>query len=346
MNKKGDVAGYDIIGDVHGCARSLEQLLQKMGYVDVDGAYQFCADASPTTSSSTTRQAIFVGDIIDRGPQIREALHIVRAMVERGSARMILGNHEYNALAYCTLLDRPMDGAVDGAINSERRFIREHTVRHTMQIQETLDQFRDYDDEWRDMLAWFLTLPLFIELPQCRVVHACWDERLIEDLLQKRGNGFIDSAFLQASVERHSFERSVVDRLTRGLDLQLPDGAAITGRDGFTRRMFRAKFWADNPQTYQEVAFQPDPLPDHVATMPISDDDRGKLLYYGGDAKPLFVGHYWQRGNPRPLRHNLACLDYSAVHRGKLVAYRMDNETSLQADKFVWVDGMSERTEL
>jgi len=323
----GDVAGYDIIGDVHGCAHSLALLLQKLGYAESDGAYQF--------SELNRRQVIFVGDVIDRGPQIREALQIVRAMVERGSARMILGNHEYNALAYCTLSTQSAAG--------EAKYIREHTVRHTMQIQETLDQFRQYENEWRDMLAWFMTLPLFVELPQCRVVHACWDERLIDSLLQKRGHAFIDAEFLQATGDRHSFERIVIDRLTRGLDLLLPDGAAIAGRDGFTRRMFRAKFWADNPQTYQELAFQPDPLPDHVASMPISDDDRGKLLYYGADAKPLFVGHYWQRGNPRPLRHNLACLDYSAVHRGKLVAYRMDDETSLQVDKFVWVDAADEQ---
>lgn len=317
-----DVMGYDIIGDVHGCARSLEQLLQKMGYVQIDGAHEFPGEP---------RQVIFVGDIIDRGPQIREALMIVRRMVERGSARMILGNHEYNALAYCTHSDRAA---------GEEKFIREHTVRHTMQIQETLDQFRDHAAEWRDMLAWFMTLPLFIELPQCRVVHACWDERLIDNLLQKRGNAHIDGDFLQATAERHSFERTVIDRLTRGLDLQLPEGAAITGRDGFTRRMFRAKFWADNPQTYQEIAFQPDPLPDHVASMLISDDDRDKLLFYGATAKPLFVGHYWHRGEPHPLRHNLACLDYSAVHGGKLVAYRMDSETHLQKDKFVWVQGV------
>jgi hypothetical protein len=323
----GDITGYDVIGDIHGCAHTLVLLLQKLGYVKIDGAYQF--------SGPGRRQVILVGDVIDRGPQIREAVQIVRAMVECGSARMILGNHEYNALAYCTLSTRSAAGEV--------QYIREHTVRHTMQIQETLDQFRQHEDEWHDVLAWFMTLPLFIELPQCRVVHACWDERLIDSLLQKRGNAFIDSEFLQATGDRLSFERIVIDRLTRGLDLQLPDGAAITGRDGFTRRMFRAKFWADNPQTYQELAFQPDPLPDHVATMSISDDDRGKLLYYGADAKPLFVGHYWQRGNPRPLRHNLACLDYSAVHRGKLVAYCMDDEASLQADKFVWVDAADEQ---
>lgn len=327
-----DTVGYDIIGDVHGCAQSLEQLLQKLGYAVIDGAYEFRGDDSNHVAAP--RQVIFVGDVIDRGPQIREALHIVRRMVERGSALMILGNHEYNALAYCTHSD---PATADGA-----QFIREHTVRHTMQIQETLDQFKGHEQEWNDMLAWFMSLPLFIELPQCRVVHACWDERLIENLLRKRGSAYIDSAFLQASADRHSFERGVIDRLTRGLDLQLPEGAAITGRDGFTRRMFRAKFWADNPQTYQEVAFQPDPLPAHVATMPISDDDRDKLLFYGADAKPLFVGHYWHRGKPHPLRHNLACLDYSAVHGGKLVAYRMDTETCLQIDKFVWVDGIEE----
>jgi Calcineurin-like phosphoesterase len=330
-----DIMGYDIIGDVHGCAQSLRQLLEKLGYVEADGAYVF--DNGALGSDSAARQVIFVGDVIDRGPQIRDALQIARAMVERGSARMILGNHEYNALAYCTLLH--------ASTADQPQFVREHTVRHTLQIQETLDQFRGHDDEWRDMLRWFMTLPLFLDLPQCRVVHACWDERLIESLLQRRGHAFIDADFLQASADRHSFERSVIDRLTRGLDLQLPEGAAISGRDGFTRRMFRAKFWADNAQTYQELAFQPDPLPDHVATLPISDADRGKLLYYGADAKPLFVGHYWRQGTPRPLLHNLACLDYSAVHRGKLTAYRMDAETSLDTARFVWVDARDDEND-
>lgn len=321
------VTGYDIIGDVHGCAASLRLLLQKLGYVEVDGVYQYCG------AGAAGRQVVFVGDIIDRGPRVREALQIAHAMVQHGSAQMILGNHEYNAVAYCTSL---RNAANDG----EPRFVREHTVRHTQQIRETLEQYADHAGEWRQMLEWFLTLPVFLELPHCRVVHACWDQRLIDTFLQRRGNAHIDAEFVQASAERHSFERSVIDRLTRGLDLPLPNGIAIAGRDGFTRRMFRAKFWADNPQTYEELAFQPDPLPAEVAMLPISEVDRGKLLYYGSDAKPLFVGHYWRQGTPRPLRHNLACLDYSAVHRGKLVAYRMDDERNLDVGKFVWVDAI------
>ena len=52
----------------------------------------------------------------------------------------------------------------------------------------------------------------------------------------------------------------------------------------------------------------------------------------------LFVGHYWCNGTPAPLRPNLACLDYSAVKYGKLVAYRLDDEAQIDPRKFVWVD--------
>ena len=65
--------GYDIIGDVHGCAHTLERLLEQMGYRRLNGVWQH-----------PRRQALFLGDIIDRGPRIREAMHLVRDMVEQG----------------------------------------------------------------------------------------------------------------------------------------------------------------------------------------------------------------------------------------------------------------------
>ena len=52
----------------------------------------------------------------------------------------------------------------------------------------------------------------------------------------------------------------------------------------------------------------------------------------------MFVGHYWMEGDPEPITPNIACLDYSAVKYGKLVAYRMDDERELDRNKFVWVD--------
>ena len=76
----------------------------------------------------------------------------------------------------------------------------------------------------------------------------------------------------------------------------------------------------------------------YAAQTPLTELQKDELLRYGAHEPLLFVGHYWRRGKPAPIRPNLACLDYSAVVGGRLVAYRLDQETRLDADKFVWVD--------
>ncbi|MDX1633806.1 MAG: metallophosphoesterase [Marinobacter sp.] len=321
--RKSASRGYDIIGDIHGCANTLERLLGQMGYRKINGIYQH-----------PRRQAIFIGDIIDRGPRIREALHLVRDMVDHGSARIVMGNHEYNALGYCTL----------ARAGSGRKWLREHNPRHDRLIRETLEQFAHYPHEWNEFLEWFYTLPLFIEEDHFRVVHACWDHELIEKFRQVQGGSCIDEDFLHASSVIDSFAGQVMDNLLRGTDLRLPEGLSITSRDGFKRHFFRTKFWADNPQTYADVVFQPDPLPDAIAQRTLTDDERRQLRSYPLSEPPVFVGHYWMEGEPAPLKPNVACLDYSAVKYGKLVAYRLDDERELSRDKFVSVE--VERPEL
>lgn len=313
----GGSRGYDLIGDIHGCAHTLRLLLEEMGYSRVNGVYQH-----------RRRQAIFIGDIVDRGPRVREALHIVRDMVERGSAQVVMGNHEYNALGYSTR-SRP---------GSETRYLRAHTPRHNRLIAETLDQFAAYPHEWNEFLEWFYTLPLFLEIEHFRVVHACWDDQLIQAFKQTYGGNLIDEDFLHASTVKGSFAGRVMDRLLRGTDMSLPDGASITSKDGFVRRFFRTKFWADDPKTYADIAFQPDPLPPEIASRELTTTECKHLLTYGADQPPVFVGHYWMSGVPKPLKSNVVCLDYSAVKYGKLVAYRMDGERQLSAEKFVWVN--------
>ncbi|MCS3470492.1 hypothetical protein M2401_004245 [Pseudomonas sp. JUb42] len=308
---------YDLIGDVHGCAHTLEQLLADMGYRLQNGVWRHAS-----------RMAVFVGDIIDRGPRIREALHIVRNMVEAGQAYCIMGNHEFNALGWMT----------PALPETGKQFVREHTPRHARLLGETLAQFEPYPDEWLDFINWFYELPLYIDAERFRVVHACWDANLIEPLRGLHGNGCIDKHFVQASAEAGSFASAVFDRLLRGTDMRLPHGMTLTGGDGLTRAFFRTKFWEDDPQTYGDVVFQPDALPEGVAKTPLSSTEKNALLRYGMDEPLLFVGHYWRSGIPAPIRPNLACLDYSAVLYGKLVAYRLDQETSIDPSKFVWVD--------
>lgn len=309
--------GYDIIGDIHGCARTLEKLLEQMGYRKQNGVYQH-----------RQRQAIFIGDIIDRGPRIRESLHLVRDMVEHGAARIVMGNHEYNALGYCTRA-RPGSG---------RQWLRDHNPRHDRLIRETLEQFDHYAHEWNEFLDWFYTIPLFIEEDSFRVVHACWDDRLIRQFMESQGGATIDEDFLHASSAIESFAGQVMDTLLRGTDLILPDGMTITSKDGYTRRFFRTKFWADDPKTYGDVVFQPDPLPEEVARRELSQEEQQQILRYSLAERPVFVGHYWMEGKPAPLKPNVACIDYSAVKYGKLVAYRFDGEQALTRDHFVSVD--------
>ncbi|WP_150304070.1 metallophosphoesterase [Pseudomonas saliphila] len=317
MHAPAEHSGYDIIGDIHGCARTLAQLLEQMGYTLQQGVWRH-----------PSRQALFLGDIIDRGPRIRESLHLVHDMVQAGSARCIMGNHEFNALGWTT----------PAAPGSGRQYVRDHTERQLRQIQETLEEFAAYPDEWRYFLDWFFRLPLFLDMGAFRMVHACWDQELIDTFQAQYPDGCLDREFLQASVEPDSFAAQVQDRLLRGTGMPLPHGLTMTGKDGFTRQFFRTKFWEENPQTYGDVQFQPDPLPEHIAARPLTPDQKAELLVYGEDEPILFVGHYWQQGKPHPIRPNLACLDYSAVKFGKLVAYRWDGEERLERDKFVWVD--------
>lgn len=84
--------GYDVIGDIHGQADKLRALRKAMGYVSDGTGYR----------APHGHQAVFVGDLIDRGPEQLAVLNIIRRMIDGGQARMVLGNHEFNAIGYAT----------------------------------------------------------------------------------------------------------------------------------------------------------------------------------------------------------------------------------------------------
>lgn len=309
--------GYDLIGDVHGCTETLTHLLETLGYRKEKGVW-----------CHPWRQAIFLGDIIDRGPHIREALHLVRDMVDHNQAYCIMGNHEYSALGWYTLAP-PESG---------QQFVRDHTPRFTKLLKETLLQFESYPDEWRAFRSWFMELPLYLESDHFRVIHACWDRELMHQLRPVLREGRITLDQLRASAIEDSFIGMALNRVLRGTDMPLPHGLTLVSDEGFVRTVFRTKFWEEAPQTYGDVVFQPNGLPEHAAVTPLNDHQRRRLFLYGPDEPILFIGHYWCSGQPGPLKHNLACLDYSAVKGGKLVAYRLGQERRLNPGHFVWVD--------
>jgi protein phosphatase len=83
-----DTGPFDIIGDVHGCADELEVLLGELGYaVDWNGK-------DVTVTPPEGRRAIFIGDLVDRGPRSPDVLRIARHMVEAGTGLAVIGNHD------------------------------------------------------------------------------------------------------------------------------------------------------------------------------------------------------------------------------------------------------------
>ena len=92
-----DAGPFDIVGDVHGCADELEQLLDRLGYhrtaVGEEPGWGTVAYVHPEG-----RKAVFVGDLVDRGPRVLDTLRIGRNMTTLGSALCVPGNHDVKLL--------------------------------------------------------------------------------------------------------------------------------------------------------------------------------------------------------------------------------------------------------
>ena len=97
VNLQHEHGPFDIIGDVHGCFDELVTLLERLGY-----RMETRADAAGGTGFSVThpqgRKAVFVGDLVDRGPGVVEALKLVMSMTADGAALCVAGNHESKLL--------------------------------------------------------------------------------------------------------------------------------------------------------------------------------------------------------------------------------------------------------
>ncbi|MEV7156341.1 polynucleotide kinase-phosphatase [Streptomyces misionensis] len=111
---------FDIIGDVHGCSAELESLLSKLGYDD--GVHP------------EGRTAVFVGDLVDRGPDSPGVLRRVMDMVEAGHALCVPGNHE----------------------NKYGRHLKGRNVQHTHGLAETIAQMDGESEEFRARVRTFI----------------------------------------------------------------------------------------------------------------------------------------------------------------------------------------------
>lgn len=89
---------FDIIGDLHGCADELEELLGALGYESDGAPFGPSLDDAPLYRHPVGRKAVFVGDLVDRGPRVLDCVRIVRKMVQANVALCVPGNHDAKLL--------------------------------------------------------------------------------------------------------------------------------------------------------------------------------------------------------------------------------------------------------
>jgi len=303
---------YDIIGDIHGHADALAALLGELGYTQRDGVY-----AHPD------RRVVFLGDFVDRGPKIRETLELVRGMVETDAAVTVMGNHELNAMAFHT--PHP---------DQEGAYLRPHTAKNEKQHGQTLLQLSD--SQLSDALAWFRTLPMWLELEGLRAVHACWDGESIRKIAnQLEQSGKLTDEVLASACLADGALFPAVEVILKGREMQLPEGYSFQDKDGHERTKTRTRWFLDaDGHTFGSYA-----MTDQLACdVPLTSEIRAAARPYGETEKPVFLGHYWlKETTPRRLARNVACVDYSVAKGGFLCAYRWDGEQELSDDKFVFV---------
>ena len=304
---------HDIIGDIHGHADRLEALLTHLGYQHRNGAWRHAS-----------RTAIFVGDFVDRGPAQLRTLELVRAMTDAGSARAVMGNHEFNAIAWAT---RDPGGAGDhlrprtGERGARNR--RQHEV-----FLAAVGEDSKLHDEW---IAWFRQLPFWIEEEGLRVVHACWSPTHISAIAAHlAGDGRITDHLLVEASRAGSDLPTAVEIVLKGPEVDLPEGHGFSDNYGHVRHSIRTRWW-DPGQTRYRGAYIGPPgaeipdleIPDYEAPEPTD--------------RPTFIGHYWMapEAPKAPLAPRVACVDYSAGRGGPLVAYRFGGEPELSAEGFV-----------
>jgi hypothetical protein len=295
---------YDIVADTHGYADTLRALLEKLGYAERGGFY--CHPEG--------RMVIFVGDFIDRGPKIRETLQIAKAMVDAGTALATMGNHEYNAICYHT------EDTKNGG------YYRPHTDDKVAQHAATVREFEGRADEWAAYLKWFETLPLFLDLGELRIVHACWDTAAIAAL---GGSNRYDAGLLALPDAHEDPRHAALNILIKGPEILTPGGREY----GDGRKDMRVKWWLnDRPLNYRQVALQ---VPFELPVDPLTVEATRKVCGYPADAPPIIFGHYGFLKPAEPIAPNVACIDLGA--HGPLCAYRWDGEAMLDTGKFVTV---------
>jgi protein phosphatase len=165
-NLKHEPGPFDMIGDVHGCFDELRALLERLGY-EIERADGGDGSFGYRVSHPEGRKAVFLGDLVDRGPKVPEVLRLVMGMTAGGAALCVPGNHDIKLM----------------------RKLQGRDVRITHGLAESLEQLEREPREFGEQVAAFIDkLVSHYVLDDGRLVVA---HAGLKEVLQGRGSGAV-----------------------------------------------------------------------------------------------------------------------------------------------------------
>jgi hypothetical protein len=281
-------ACYDLIGDVHGYLDLLESLVEQLGYTRKGKSYEH----------PEGRKLIFVGDLINRGPNSIGVLRAVRETCEQGNGFLTLGNHEFKVLQ--------LDAANKPLPNTS----------------------------YESFLPWLKTIPLFLDLEEIRVVHAAWHFSSISYLSESQ---LTKDEFIQRTCDKTSPERKAVDLILKGVKADLPIHSTLCDRFKKVRKKGRLRWWEDlKGKPFSEALFSP-MYGKSIIEFPKLEDII-QVEPYPKDEKLVFTGHYCLEPHVPKINENIACLDGCVTCDKKLWAYRHNRNNKLSEENLVYAE--------
>jgi hypothetical protein len=250
----------DIVGDVHGELDALRDLLHQLDY-------------SPAGLHPAGRRLVFLGDLTDRGPDSPGVVDLVAELVRSGAAQCVLGNHELNILLGHKKLNNDW-------------FFGQPFVHEGRTIPQVLA-----DDVIRaKVVDFFRTLPLVLERPGLRVVHACWRSEMVD--VARQASDFTELYHRYAGLIDEDNRRSDRDEIDRKLALQNRNPVKVL-TSGIERRT--------------HVPF--------MASGELRNEERVVWWYSYADPELCVFGHYSLPPSAIAKSGRAICIDFGVARR-------------------------------
>lgn len=288
----------------------------KMTYTIVPDIHANFERLNWSISEAKASKIIFLGDLIDAGKSVKKphdfkTLKRVSKLISDGQASCVLGNHELNAI----LFHRRSSATKDP--------LRIHKQQNLKQHKSFIEAFGIESTQALSWTAWMLeTLPLWLELDGLRIVHACWSEKTINIVKQRRPLGYLQPEDLEEVAAKTTDFALAVETITSGPEAKLPDGYSFTDNGGNKREYVRLSWWNAQNTSWKKAALS---VPDS-SQLPTGELPKELMSeIYCVDAKPVLVGHYKMKGAPYLQSHNATSLDYP----NKKCVYHWTGESSL-----------------